>query len=98
MSANRSEDRAYLCFFTFVDGRRCRIARRHGPCAHAGKSATPVPSMIYFTTSGYRGWGTAQESHYPFSQRINGRHGGRRQPEMPLSALEATLTTNSRNY
>jgi hypothetical protein len=66
MSANRSEDRAYLCFFTFVDGRRCRIARRHGPCAHAGKSATPVPSMIYFTTSGYRGWGTAQESHSLF--------------------------------
>jgi hypothetical protein len=30
MSANRSQDRASLCSFTFVDGRRCRIPRRHG--------------------------------------------------------------------
>ena len=30
MSAIRSEDRASLCSFTFVDGRRCRIPRRHG--------------------------------------------------------------------
>jgi len=30
MSANHSRDRASLCSFTFVDGRRCRIPRRHG--------------------------------------------------------------------
>jgi len=30
MSTNRSEDRAPLCSFTFVDGRRCRMPRRHG--------------------------------------------------------------------
>jgi hypothetical protein len=30
MSTNRSEDRASLCSFTFVDGRRCRTPRRDG--------------------------------------------------------------------
>jgi hypothetical protein len=30
MSTNRSEDRASLCSFTFVDGRRCRMPRRAG--------------------------------------------------------------------
>jgi hypothetical protein len=30
MSANRSEDRASMCSFTFVDGRRCRMPRREG--------------------------------------------------------------------
>jgi len=38
----RSKDRASLCSFTFADGRRCRIPRRHGHpylCAHARKEA-----------------------------------------------------------
>jgi len=30
MSANGSKDRAPLCSFTFVDGHRCRLPRRHG--------------------------------------------------------------------
>ena|SRR5271163_912185 len=30
MSTIHTEDRASLCSFTFVDGRRCRIPRRHG--------------------------------------------------------------------
>jgi hypothetical protein len=30
MSTNRSKDRASLCSFMFVDGRRCRIPRRVG--------------------------------------------------------------------
>jgi hypothetical protein len=43
MSTNRSNDRASLCSFTFVDGRRCRMPRRDGHpylCAfHARKEA-----------------------------------------------------------
>jgi len=43
MSTNRSKDRASLCSFTFVDGRRCRMPRRDGHpylCAfHARKEA-----------------------------------------------------------
>jgi hypothetical protein len=43
MSTNRSKDRASLCSFTFVDGRRCRTPRRAGHpylCAfHARKEA-----------------------------------------------------------
>jgi hypothetical protein len=59
MSTNRSEDRASLGSFRFVDGRDCRLPRRHGPCVHAGIPATPASSMIYFVTSGYR-WGGVQ--------------------------------------
>jgi hypothetical protein len=43
MSAKRSKDRSYLCFFTFADGRQCRTPRSAGHpylCAfHARKEA-----------------------------------------------------------
>jgi hypothetical protein len=55
MSTDRSEDRASLCFLTFVDGRHCRIP--HALRAHAGIRTNPVPSMVYFITSGYTGVG-----------------------------------------
>ncbi len=96
MSTDRSEDRAYLCSLTFVDGRHCRIP--HPLRAHAEIPATPVPSMVYFTTSGYTGVGVRLKNLTTLLRR-GSTEGMAAVPSLRcLSALEATLTIKSRNH
>jgi hypothetical protein len=49
MSANRSKDRSYLCFFTFSDGRRCSAPRLAGHphlcCFHAKREARSLAAQ-----------------------------------------------------